>query len=520
MEQGKSVSELVDKIKELSTFNEIAKLLNSSLDLREVLNMVMKLIADLVKAEAWSVALVDRASNELVFEAATGEMGHKVKELRLKMGQGVAGWVAKERMPVITQDTSTDPRFFSEVDRRTDFKTRSILCVPLISKGTLVGVIEVINKTGGEPFTDNDLQLISSLVDHAAIAIHNTELFEQTNRKVQQLSLMYEVGKAIASILDLSEMLSKAASIIRESLNSRYIAIFLKDESDDEIDLVAFSASDETSPGRTKIRIGVDGLMGWAVVAKRTILVEDVEKEPRYLKGIEGIKSEMVVPLQKEGKVLGAMDIGGSLPGAFSQEDVQPMEQLASQLSVAIENAILYKKVGILAVTDDLTRLHNSRYCHMFLQKSEGLAKATGNPLSLMFLDADFFKVVNDNHGHHYGAMVLKEIADRIGENLREGDMASRYGGDEFVLILPNASLDVAKERAERIRKAIEEKPFLADRNINHKLTISIGVATYPDCATTGWDLLVKADQAMYHVKETGRNAVHAAPTISTDSPT
>lgn len=518
MEEEKSVAELVGKIKELSTFNEIAKILNSSLDPKEVLSMVMRLIANLIKAEAWSVALLDTATDELVFEAATGVMAHKVRELRLKVGQGVAGWVAKEGRPAIIQDVSTDPRFFSGVDELTDFKTRSILCVPLISRGTLVGVIEIINKEGGKPFTDNDLKLISSLVDHAAIAIHNTDLYERTKKKVKQLSLLYETGTAIASILDLNEMLRKAADLIREILDCYYIAIFLRDASEDEIVLKAFSGSGGISPSRTKIRIGVEGLIGWAVVAKKHILVEDVEKEPRYLKGIEGVKSELVVPLLKEGKVLGAMDIGSRTVGGFTQDDVRPMEQLASQLSIAIENATLYERVGTLAVTDDLTKLYNSRYCQMYLQKSEGLAKANGNPLSVIFLDADFFKVVNDTYGHHHGASTLRELGERIVQSLRPGDVASRYGGDEFVIILPDTGLDEAMEIAETLRKSVEKKPFLINRNINHKLTISIGVATYPDCATSAWDLLVKSDQAMYHVKETGRNRVHSAPRISVHS--
>jgi diguanylate cyclase (GGDEF)-like protein len=515
MEQDRSVAELVYKIKELSIFNEIAKILNSSLDLKEVLSMVMRLIASLVKAEAWSVALIDRATDELVFQAATGEMAHKVTELRLKMGQGVAGWVAKERRPAIIQDVTSDPRFFSGVDDVTEFKTKSILCVPLISRGTLVGVIEIINKEGGKPFTENDLKLISSLVDHAAIAIHNTELYERTMKKVKQLSLIYELGTAITSILTLNEMLQKAADLIRNSLNCHYIAVFLKETSEDEITLKAFSGPPGVSPLRMKIRIGEEGLIGWSLVAKKAILVDDVQKEPKYLRGIEGVRSELVAPLLKEGKVLGAIDIGSNFAGAFTQDDIPPIEQLASQISIAIENATLYERVGTLAVTDDLTKLYNSRYCHMFLQKSEGLAKATGNPLSLIFLDADYFKVVNDTYGHHHGAATLKELAERISSSLRDGDVASRYGGDEYVVILPATGAEEAQEIAERIRIAVEERPFLIDKSKNHKLTISLGVATYPDCAKSAWDLLIKADQAMYHVKETGRNRVHVAPKLS-----
>ncbi|TET44665.1 diguanylate cyclase [candidate division TA06 bacterium] len=517
-EEEKSVSRLVDKIKELSTFNEIAKLLNSSLNLREVLSLVMKLIASLVKAEAWSVALVDRETNELVFEATTGEKSQQIKEMRLQMGQGIAGWVARQRKPAIIQDVSSDPRFFSQADQATDFKTKSVLCVPLISKGTLVGVVEVINKLGGDPFTENDLELISSLVDHAAVAIHNTELYDRTKKKVKELSLLYEVGAAIASTLDLEEMLNKAAHLIQMSLDSCYIAIFLKEPSKDEVVLKAFSGSSEISPSRTKIRLGVDGLIGWSMVGKRSILVEDVEKQPRYLKGIENIKSELVVPLLKEGKVLGAMDMGSEILGAFTQESIQPIEQLAGQLSIAIQNITLYEKVGVLAVTDDLTKLHNSRYCQMFLQKAEALAKTSGNPLSLIFLDADYFKEINDTYGHHFGAAALIELADRIRELLREDYVASRYGGDEYIIMMPNTSLDEALEWAEKLRKLVADKPFLTDKNVSHSLTISLGVATYPGSAETAWDLLVKADKAMYHVKDTGRNGVHAAPGIDAQS--
>jgi diguanylate cyclase (GGDEF)-like protein len=338
--------DLEQRVRELSTFNEVARTLNSTLKLKEVLDIVMAKIRDLIKAEAWSILMLDEKTNELVFEVALGDKGEQIKEMRLTMGQGVAGWVAQHQQPVIVPDVSADQRFFKGMDNKTGFQTRSIIATPLISRGRLIGVFEIINKLGDRPFDEKDLGLLQTLTDHAAIAI---------------------------------------------------------------------------------------------------------------------------------------------------------------------ENARLYEKAQQLAVTDDLTGLYNSRHCDLFFKRALAEAQQKGHQLSVIFIDLDHMKEVDDTYGHLLGGQTLREVADRIVSLVRPPDMASRYGGDEYVIILPDKGAEAARDLAETVRQKIESGPFLTAHGLSCRITASIGIAVYPDHGRTMDELFSQADKAMYRVKETGKNRVQMA---------
>jgi len=346
LENRKLLADLEQRVRELSTFNLVAKTLNSTLNLKEVLDIVMNKIKDLIMAEAWSILMLDESTNELVFEVALGEKGDQVREMRLALGQGVAGWVAQHQKPVIVADAATDQRFFKGVDQRTGFQTRSIIATPLISRGRLLGVVEIMNKQGEAPFNEKDLELLQILADHAAIAI---------------------------------------------------------------------------------------------------------------------------------------------------------------------ENARLYEKAQRLAITDDLTGLCNSRQCDLFMKESLRQARAAGKPMSIIFLDLDHMKEVDDSYGHLLGGQALKEVADRIASLVKPPDMASRYGGDEYVIVMPEKGTEAAQDLAEEIRKRIAAEPFLASENISCRITASLGIASYPRHGSTTDELLSQADKAMYRVKESGKNRVELA---------
>jgi len=175
-ENKKLLHELNTAKKEIAFFEGVGKTLTSSLELNEILADVMKKTKAMTMAEAWSVLLVEEATGELVFEKADTK---KVEKYRLKPGEGIAGWVAQEGIPVIVPDVSLDKRFSSRVDRRTHFKTRSLMCVPIKSQGRVIGVLEIVNKVTGEPFTKEDLNLLMRLVDQAALTIERTTLYQK-----------------------------------------------------------------------------------------------------------------------------------------------------------------------------------------------------------------------------------------------------------------------------------------------------------------------------------------------------
>src|SRR5579885_2488678 len=310
---------------EVAVFQELGKSLTSSLQLDQVLRTIMEKIDEFLRSDNWSLLLLDEAKQELYFELAVGKASQALKDVRVKVGQGIAGWVAQHGEVVIVPDTSKDTRFFGKVDEKTKMETQSIVAVPVKFRDTCLGVIELINCVGPDGFDARDLKLLEALSDFAAIALYN----------------------------------------------ARHVSVILETE---------------------------------------------------------------------------------------------------------------------------IYRSH--RYNYEF---------------SVIFIDLDHFKQVNDTQGHLVGSRLLADIGNALKTHCRLIDFAFRYGGDEFVLLLPQTSKENAMNVARRLHQLIRETKWLANEGLNIHITASIGVASYPADSKTKEGLLHLADEAMYLVKNTNRDSVAAA---------
>lgn len=190
---------------------------------------------------------------------------------------------------------------------------------------------------------------------------------------------------------------------------------------------------------------------------------------------------------------------------------VMVLHSLLEPAAIALDNAMRLQRAEALSVTDDLTKLYNSRYLSEVLRRETKRTSRSGRPLSLLFVDLDGFKSVNDRHGHLYGSRALVEAAAVIRDSARETDIVARFGGDEFALVLPDTGPDGAVALGERIRERVAEHVFLAADDLNVRLTASLGVATLPDVAMTVDGLLQAADDAMYWVKAHGKDGIQVA---------
>jgi len=223
-------------------------------------------------------------------------------------------------------------------------------------------------------------------------------------------------------------------------------------------------------------------------------------------------RSVLAVPLLSRGRLIGVLvGLDRQRAGHFTGQDARLLSLLLEPAAVAIDNALLLKRSEELSVTDDLTKLFNSRYLNATLRREVERSKRYRTPVSLIFLDLDGFKNVNDQHGHLWGSRTLVEVGRVIGSTVREIDVVSRFGGDEFTVILPQTGPEGAAIIAERIRQKIEETTFLASYGLEVRITASLGIASFPDHGRTKDDLLARADQAMYLVKGRGKNGVALA---------
>lgn len=230
---------------------------------------------------------------------------------------------------------------------------------------------------------------------------------------------------------------------------------------------------------------------------------------------VECRAAALALPLVCRGRVFGAAVGLDRRPADKEPAPGRPLLKLLTEAlapaAVALDNAMRIARAEELSVTDDLTSLYNSRYLSQVLRRETKRASRNGRPLSLLFIDLDGFKSVNDNHGHLCGSKALVEAADVIRASARETDMIARYGGDEFALLLPDTGSDGAVAVGERIRERVAAHTFLESDGLQIRLTASVGVATLPDVATTVEELVRAADMAMYHVKYAGKNGIEVA---------
>ncbi len=330
---------------EVAIFNDVAKTLTSSLNLDSILQTIMDKMAEFFRPDTWSLLMVDEQKDELYFAIAVGDAADTLKTVRLKVGEGIAGWVARHGESLIVPDVYSDPRFSKRIDEMTKWKTRSIICVPLKSKHRVLGVIQLIN-CAMESFGEQEMFFLHALCDYAAIAIDNARAVE----KIQELT-----------------------------------------------------------------------------------------------------------------------------------------------------------------ITDDCTGLYNARHLYKTLESEVYRSARFGYEFSVIFLDLDHFKHVNDTYGHLIGSKLLQEIGFKIKSQLRLIDYAFRYGGDEFVILLPQTDKSASLVVARRLQDMMRRAQFITDEGLNLNVRCSMGVATYPEDAKSSHEIIRQADEMMYMVKNSSRDNIAVA---------
>jgi diguanylate cyclase (GGDEF)-like protein len=257
--------------------------------------------------------------------------------------------------------------------------------------------------------------------------------------------------------------------------------------------------------------------VGVWVLGQRQLFCSGDAATDKRLPRTEGEASAAVIgfPLEARGRIVGALVAIDRAPSVreprFVPASLTALNGLLEPAALALDNALRLERAEALSITDDLTQLYNSRYLSQVLRRETKRASRSGRPLSLLFIDLDGFKGINDTHGHLYGSAALVEAAGVIRISARETDIVARFGGDEFALVLPDTGSDGAVSVGERIRDKIDAHRFLHAEGLDIRLTVSVGVATLPDVAASAEQLIQAADQAMYWVKEHGKNGIYVA---------
>lgn len=336
---------------------------------------------------------------------------------------------------------------------------------------------------------------------------------ELLKRRNDELASLIEIGKTLTSSLEIHEILETIMKQVERVIKPKAWSLLLVDkESGDLTFEIAVSPVADQLVGY-RLRRG-EGIAGWVALHGEPLLIPDVSKDTRFAVNIDQqlsfvTRSIICVPMKFKDQVVGVIELINSYEELdFNESDISLISAIADFAAIALENAGSYKRINRLVATDDLTGLYNSRHFGQLISKELGRAKRYEEELSLVFLDLDHFKSINDKHGHLVGSRMLSEFGRLIGNNIRSSDLAARYGGDEFAVILPHTGKEQAVKLAVKLLDIMQRTTFISDESIPIHLTASFGVSTFPSDASNGSELIKAADVAMYGAKEDGRASV------------
>ncbi len=324
-----------------------------------------------------------------------------------------------------------------------------------------------------------------------------------------------EIGKLLTSTLKLKEVLEVIIQKARQLIDAQNWSLLLKDESTGELVFKIVEGNNHEFLKGVRIAKGA-GIVSQVVKTGVPLFISNVNKDPWFNSEIDkvtGFKTRSIVciPLKIHGKTLGVIEIVNvKNMRTFKSRDLPVVTILADYAAIAIENSRHLSKIRKMTVTDEYTGLYNARYLHNVLEKLLKKAHEKKTGLAVVFVDIDDFKTIVDEYGHLAGTQVLKEVGETISNGLNKKDILIKYGGDEYVIVLPDSDKKTAISRIQKILKSLRSSTYLKKEKHPVRVTASFGIAMYPEDAKTKKDLLLAADNSMYRVKKTCKNSVGA----------
>ncbi|MDD2920670.1 MAG: diguanylate cyclase, partial [Anaerolineales bacterium] len=425
--------------------------------------------------------------------------------VRQEIDKGIVGYTARTRQTYIANDVSKDPYYFS-----TGEYFGSAIGIPLINEKKLLGVL-YIESLKPNAFNANDAQILETLANQISSAMQRARLYEDTREHLQVMSAMQSISRVVSSSLEIDNICESVIKTLGALFGYAYISIYLLEN--DHLNLYG-QVGYSRELAIQKIPVG-QGVSGRTIKTKKTQFVRDVTQDPNFLRAASDLTSEICVPLLKDNMILGILNVEGTGESPLAQKDADMLDMLAGPIALAVDNARLHAQVKTTAMTDAVSGLSNRHAFEEILRMEIERATRTNAPLSLIIFDLDSFKIYNDTWGHPAGDERLRAIAGVVRASLRTYDVAARYGGDEFAIILPNTELDGALLFARRLLDVAQaDAPQPVEGGPVAGYTLSVGVAAFPEDGGSFESLVLAADHAELIAKRLGKNCIVSAREI------
>jgi diguanylate cyclase (GGDEF)-like protein/PAS domain S-box-containing protein len=499
-----------------SSLSDSATALNNLRDVNDVLDRILLDVKNVVPHDTASIALLDD-NNMVTFARSSGYkesgLGEVVSHLKIDVNSFFTFKTMLEtRNPMIVEDTVKDPHWHPIKNSEW---IKSFAGAPIMIGGKVIGFL---NLDSSKPnfFTQKYADWLQAFANHAGVAIENARLFDQVRRDSVEMTTFYQVGLLLSSNLNLEPMIMELYGFFSKIVDVERFNLGLYEEQTGIAKFYIISSKVGHIRTRTRNIVEKPGMTNYIIQTQKQVYIPDIlgpvnekyEKIWNRLNKKEG-RTYLAVPLKLRGKIIGVLSLQSLKTDAYNSDQIRLVETIASQASAAIENARLFEKMEKLAITDGLTGLYNHRYFSEMAEKELTRAIRYQKPLALIMIDLDHFKKVNDQFGHLMGDQILQLIARNCAKILRKIDIISRYGGEEFSVLLPETDLKDAMAAAERLREAIASSQVVTNEGVV-KVTGSLGVATLGMCPPDIKQLIDCADKALYDAKNAGRNQVRS----------
>jgi diguanylate cyclase (GGDEF)-like protein len=454
------------------------------------------------------------------------------RDQKLRIRGGYLGWAVKTKTPILVGDVKN--RKENLIYYTKEIPVKSLLAVPLIAEteeeDTFYGHepigILLVDSLKRDAFEEKEKQITSLVSDRIVATLDKFRLSKKIQLSSKELTSFYEFTKKLSSTLELDIIFDHVVGILGDILEADTLGITLLNKETNTSTLKR-AGKQRREDIEDKIIIHQGTLVGLVIETKKYFYSEDLSAREKYRSVLgkeidfacrmKEVKSILIYPLKEpkihanqEGEnIVGCLIIGRRTKKVFNEGERSLAEIMSQEAAKAISNSLTYLKIKELAITDGLTGLYNYRYFQERLSETLTRSERFPEKVSLILVDVDKFKQLNDTHGHQAGDTLLQSLAQAISESLRRIDILARYGGDEFAIILTHTNEKGAKIVAEKIKQKVENH-CLKFKGEEIRVTLSLGISTYPENASTKDSLIEKADRALYEAKRLGRNrSVH-----------
>lgn len=495
------------RVDQLNNLHGIVADLSGELELTRLLHSILQRAVSLLNTTGGDLGLFDENTHEITILANLG-LENDYTGIRLAQGEGLMGLAAMNRRPAIVED------YLNWDGRSTQYREKRLhtaIAMPFMIGKRIVGVIALFDKDTHRRFTTADQHLLGLLAQHAAIAVENARLFMAARQATERRNILHQVSQDIVSMNLDPEGIYHAIHQAAKSLMpaEAFVITCLLPNDSTHFEAVYLVDRSGRSPGLTFP--ATHGLTGTILRSGASLNIADLSKDDDTFTNTihfgdpEEVQSILAVPMRFRGKVVGMISAQSYSTAAYNDDDQYLLEMLATYAAIALENHGMFQHIQTLATTDPLTELHNRRHLFDLGERELARSRRFGRCMGVMMLDIDHFKMVNDQHGHAIGDQVLHALGSILKNGVREIDIVGRYGGEELVIVLPEANLSGATEVAERLRREIENH-FTHSRL--PAITVSIGIASLEETDDDFAAIVHRADLAMYRAKQAHGNLV------------